>query len=143
MSRASLLQQMKDALPHDLKIEDVHFLCIAVNVSELASQIPSDKKIIAIDASLGNTTSVGRLDFKKGPVAPGAGVNKDLGRFGDYAITGVVNVSGFMEYFVLQNTRLSMVMKMASEIVDGINYHFSSADRLVAASNEGSISYEL
>lgn len=31
-------------------------------------------------------------------------------------ITGVVNVSGFMEQTVLQNTRLSLVMDMALEV---------------------------
>lgn len=33
---------------------------------------------------------------------------------------GIVNVGGFMEYFVLQNTRLSLVMRMAHVIADGL-----------------------
>jgi len=33
---------------------------------------------------------------------------------------GVVNVGGFMEYFVLQNTRLSLVMRMADVIAEGL-----------------------
>ena len=35
-------------------------------------------------------------------------------------ITGIVNVSGFMEYFVLQNTRLHLIMEMAKTIAKGI-----------------------
>ena len=39
---------------------------------------------------------------------------------GDIHITGIVNVSGYMEFFVLQNTRLNLVMKMAKKIAAGI-----------------------
>jgi hypothetical protein len=35
-------------------------------------------------------------------------------------IVGVVNVGGFMEYLVLQNTRLSLVMRMAEVISTGL-----------------------
>jgi putative sporulation protein YyaC len=43
-------------------------------------------------------------------------VNKELPEVGELHITGIVNVAGFMEYFVLQNTRLGLVMKMADVI---------------------------
>lgn len=36
-------------------------------------------------------------------------------------MTGIVNVGGFMEYFVLQNTRLSLVMNMANVIGDALH----------------------
>ena len=49
---------------------------------------------------------------------PGAGVNKDLPPVGDIHLTGIVNVGGFMEYFVLQNTRLSIVFHMADVIAE-------------------------
>ncbi|MGB4312546.1 MAG: DUF1256 domain-containing protein [Natronincolaceae bacterium] len=41
---------------------------------------------------------------------------------GDISITGIVNLSGYMEYLVLQNTRLSLVMKMADTLVQSIKY---------------------
>lgn len=77
--------------------------------------------IIAVDACLGRFKSVGIIQVCDGPVKPGAGVNKDLPEVGDMHITGIVNVSGFMEFFVLQNTRLSLVLKMAKMIANGIN----------------------
>ncbi|MNR60409.1 hypothetical protein D3C85_1818810 [compost metagenome] len=43
-------------------------------------------------------------------------MNKDLPPVGDIHMTGIVNVGGFMEYFVLQNTRLQLVIRM-SEII--------------------------
>ncbi|EIJ80158.1 sporulation protein YyaC [Bacillus methanolicus PB1] len=76
--------------------------------------------IIAIDACLGRLKSVGVIQIGEGPVKPGAGVNKELPPVGDIHITGIVNVSGFMEFFVLQNTRLNLVLKMAKTIADGI-----------------------
>lgn len=72
--------------------------------------------IISIDAGLGKQSSVGYIDVKKGPLKPGTGVNKKLPEIGDMHITGLVNVGGYMEYLVLQSTRLSIVMKMAEII---------------------------
>lgn len=72
--------------------------------------------LIAVDACLGKSSSVGYLTVSKGPLKPGAAVNKKLPSVGDISITGIVNVSGFMEMVVLQNTRLSIVMNMANII---------------------------
>lgn len=72
--------------------------------------------IIAIDACLGKSSSVGYLTVSEGPLKPGAAVNKNLPSVGDIHITGIVNVNGFMELVVLQNTRLSIVMNMANII---------------------------
>ena len=35
-------------------------------------------------------------------------------------MTGVVNISGLMEFFVLQNTRTTLIMNLAKTISDGI-----------------------
>lgn len=78
--------------------------------------------IIAIDACLGNMERVGYITINEGPLKPGAGVNKSLPAVGDISITGIVNLGGYMEYLVLQNTRLSLVMKMADTLVKSIKY---------------------
>ncbi|NHN32267.1 spore protease YyaC [Paenibacillus agricola] len=85
--------------------------------------------IIAIDACLGQLSSVGCIQIGNGPVKPGAGVNKDLPPVGNMHITGIVNVGGFMEYFVLQNTRLSLVVKMAEVIAQAFQVALSSSNR--------------
>jgi len=95
--------------------EPVH----AMNLSETLQKImraSRDPYIIAVDACLGQVSSVGCIQLGAGPVRPGAGVNKELPPVGDIHMTGIVNVGGFMEYFVLQNTRLNLVMKMADMI---------------------------
>ncbi|WP_217588439.1 spore protease YyaC [Lentibacillus saliphilus] len=72
--------------------------------------------IIAVDACLGKTSSIGTIIAERAPLKPGAALNKTLPEIGDVHITGVVNVSGFMSYAVLQNTRLSIVVDMAKKI---------------------------
>lgn len=79
---------------------------------------------IGIDACLGRLKNVGMVSIGNGPIKPGAGVNKELPSVGDIHITGIVNVSGFMEFFVLQNTRLNLVMKMATTIANSIHKAF-------------------
>ncbi|UOQ44766.1 spore protease YyaC [Halobacillus salinarum] len=76
--------------------------------------------ILAIDACLGKSTSVGCVSLGKGTIAPGAALKKELPPVGDLHISGMVNVSGFMEYVVLQNTRLHTVMKMAAKVAAAI-----------------------
>lgn len=77
--------------------------------------------VIAVDACLGQFSNVGNINVADGPLKPGAGVKKELPPVGNFHITGIVNVGGFMEYFVLQNTRLSVVMKMADTIASGLS----------------------
>ncbi|ANS76429.1 sporulation protein [Paenibacillus yonginensis] len=76
--------------------------------------------IIGIDACLGQSSSVGCIQIVEGPLRPGAGVNKELPPVGDIHLTGIVNVGGFMEYFVLQNTRLSLVMRLSDIIASSL-----------------------
>lgn len=96
----------------------------AMNLSEKMEQIlvaHPRSTVIAIDACLGQFSNVGNINVADGPLKPGAGVKKELPPVGSFHITGIVNVGGFMEYFVLQNTRLSVVMKMADIIASGLN----------------------
>lgn len=98
----------------------------AKNLSEIISDIEArhDRPfIIAIDACLGKLERIGRISIGKGPLRPGAGVNKTLPEIGHIHIVGVVNLSGFMEYLILQNTRLNLVMRMADTISSGIHFN--------------------
>ena len=94
----------------------------AVNLDEKLETIlhlHKDPFIIAIDACLGRLKNIGKITFSEGPVVPGAAMKKKLPNVGDMHITGIVNVSGLMEYFVLQNTRLHTVMTMAECVSKG------------------------
>ncbi len=104
----------------------------ATNLTDYIKEIDRNHRnpfIIAIDACLGRNSSVGDLITGVGPVLPGAALKKSLPEIGDIHITGVVNMSGFMEHAILQNTRLSIVMDMAkaiSEVLDSIDQRLST-----------------
>lgn len=104
----------------------------AMNLSDTLTTISqhfNNPFIIAVDACLGQLTSVGCIQIGQGPVKPGAGVNKELPPVGNMHITGIVNVGGFMEYFVLQNTRLSLVMNMSDVIAKSFYAALTSKQR--------------
>lgn len=97
----------------------------AKNLDEVMRQVYARHTkpfVIAIDASLGRMDHVGYITVGEGSIKPGEGVNKDLAPVGNMHITGIVNFGGFMDFLVLQNTRLSLVMKMADLIAQGIKY---------------------
>lgn len=72
--------------------------------------------IIALDACLGRLDSVGHITLAEGPLKPGTAVKKELPEVGDIHLTGIVNINGFMQYMVLQNTRLNTVWQMADTL---------------------------
>ncbi|WP_139492493.1 spore protease YyaC [Brevibacillus dissolubilis] len=116
--------KLKSLYPKSLSVygtleDPVH----AVNLVEkldMINRTHENPLMIAIDACLGQFSNVGYINVADGPLKPGAGVKKELPAVGTFHITGIVNVGGFMEYFVLQNTRLHVVMSMAEVISGGI-----------------------
>ncbi len=97
----------------------------AKNLNEVMKDINSRFKrpfIVAIDACLGKMDHVGYITIGEGSIKPGAGVNKELDPVGDIFVTGIVNFGGFMDFLILQNTRLNLVMKMADLVSAGIRY---------------------
>jgi putative sporulation protein YyaC len=91
----------------------------AVNLESRLSEVRTSH-ILAVDASLGTFANVEHLVFEDGPLFPGKGVKKSLSPFGDWCLTGIVNISGFLENLVLNNTRLSLVMAMADVAAQAI-----------------------
>ncbi len=113
----SRLRQISPVSVYGSLEEPVHAVNLAATLEMISRQHQKNPFILAIDACLGRFDHVGQLIVEQGPLRPGAGVQKALPEFGDFTLTGVVNVSGFMEYFVLQNTRLSVVMRMSDIVV--------------------------
>jgi putative sporulation protein YyaC len=110
----------------------------AINLQETLESIEAEYAnpfVVGIDACLGQASSVGCIKVGNGPLKPGAGVRKELPSVGDIHITGIVNVGGFMEYFVLQNTRLSLVMNMAEIIAKSIYISLINTSRVSLFSN--------
>ncbi|MET0958718.1 MAG: spore protease YyaC [Psychrobacillus psychrotolerans] len=91
----------------------------ALNIEEITDTLLSSTiapYIIAIDACLGNVNNIGQIIVQPGPLFPGKAVKKDLPPIGDVSIKAIVNIGGFMEYNVLQSTRLSLTYDMGKII---------------------------
>lgn len=109
----------------------------AKNLTEVLRMIYStytNPYIIAIDASLGKSSHIGYFTLAQGALKPGAGVGKDLPDVGNLYITGIVNLSGFLEHSLLQTTRLHTVMSLADHICTGIFYCLAKLEQQTAVS---------
>lgn len=105
----------------------IHAQNLEQNLSAISSK-SANRPVIAIDACLGQHNSVGTIILERQALKPGAGVCKVLPPVGDISISGVVNVGGFMELQVLQNTRLSTVLKMSQIIANSIFFAVRRTD---------------
>ncbi len=99
--------------------QPVHALNLP-DTRELLSNHYKTAAILAIDACLGQKSKVGCLEIGKGSIYPGAAVKKSIPPIGDLFITGIVNVGGYMEPLILQNTRLGIVFPLAKFIGLGV-----------------------
>jgi putative sporulation protein YyaC len=91
----------------------------AVNLQSVMDEIASrfaNPLIIAVDASLGEVNRIGYINVRPVGLKPGTALNKILPVVGDFHISAVVNVGGYLEQMVLQNTRLYGVYMM-SEVI--------------------------
>lgn len=77
-----------------------------------------NSKIIAVDAAVGEASDVGLIKVTSGPLLPGSGANKRLGRVGDVSVLGIVAPKSAFSYSLLNLTRLNMIYSMA-EIAAG------------------------
>lgn len=91
----------------------------ALNIEEITEELknsPIPPYIIAIDACLGNANNIGQIIVHPGPLYPGKAVKKELPPIGEVSIKAIVNIGGFMEYNVLQSTRLNLTFEMGKVI---------------------------
>lgn len=119
-----LSRQEEGLIPAHVRIHgNIHEPVHALNLQETCQKIHEfgrPSTVLAIDACLGRARNIGYITLKQGPLEPGSGVNKKLPSVGDYHLIGVVNVAGYMEHVVLQNTRLSLVIRMADVITEAL-----------------------
>lgn len=91
----------------------------AANLEQVLTSLSrtcSNPFVVAVDASLGNADRIGFINVNKGCLKPGTALKKVLPEVGQFHISGVVNVGGYLEYMVLQNTRLGTVYRMTDII---------------------------
>ena len=97
----------------------------SINLAEVLNKIKTsfiNPFIIGIDASLGSVQNIGKVFIEDSPLHPGLALDKDLPEVGEMNIKGVVNISGNLDFMMLQNTRLFVVMSLADCISNAIIY---------------------
>ena len=97
------------------------------NISKIISNINAtypDSFLIAIDAALSNTNSIGKVIVSKKSLNIASGLNRNNTYVGDVSIKGIVskNMNNPKYNFkLLQNTPLNLIMNMADAVVQGID----------------------
>lgn len=115
------LQQYQASRIYGTLSSPIHALNL-IDMIEMINKTHANPFIIAIDACLGKADRVGYINVKEGVLYPGTALKKSLPAVGDIHVSGIVNVGGFMEHLVLQNTRLGLVYQMAEVIARGIGF---------------------
>ncbi|WP_313786830.1 spore protease YyaC [Paenibacillus larvae] len=88
--------------------------CDASNIHHRLNEVPYPSKVIAIDACLGRTASVGLYQVSNQPLLPGKSLGKDLPCVGDFTIAAIVNSEGPRQYAVCKQllcTKLCLWLK--------------------------------
>lgn len=99
----------------------------AQNLSETIREIHAAYEnpfIIAVDACLGCAEHVGYITLSNMPLFPGQSVSKKLPPIGNLSITGIVNATSDSNEEMIQNTRLHIVVELASFISSAIETSF-------------------
>lgn len=97
----------------------VHALNIN-NYLNIIKQNHPNSKIIAIDACLGESNSIGEIHIRDYAIHPGKGVGKSLPDVGDASIVGIIDTNEKSSLFPSYSIRLSLVLDMAKAISKGI-----------------------
>jgi len=99
----------------------------AKNIEEIYSFIKtqhSGKKILTIDACVGDISEVGFVKFSNCGLFPRSAIEKQTISYGDYSILGIVDKIE-KDPFSVFTTRLSTVYNLGKKIADAINYAFT------------------
>lgn len=89
-------------------------------VDSYVRKLHPNKKIIAIDAAVGEAGEVGLIRVQNTPLFPGSGAKKSLGKVGDLSILGIVAEKKLFDFSVLSSIRFNLVYRMADIISSAV-----------------------
>lgn len=96
----------------------------AKNIGDVYEKIKTNHPngfIVCIDACGVKKDNIGKILYKNKSLEPGSGLNKNLGKYGDYSILGgIYDQEEDFPFLVLQNTSLAMVVNLAKETCNSI-----------------------
>lgn len=79
-----------------------------------------NNQIVVIDAAVGASEQIGRVQMTEGGIIPGAATNKNLPCVGDISIVGIVADKGLSDFYSLNSQKERLVNEVAQFIVDAI-----------------------
>jgi putative sporulation protein YyaC len=94
-------------LVHPVTAKEVKYL------NEFISKVHPNKKVLVIDAAIGDEGDIGTIKIKNKGLCPGQGTNKKLDFVGNVSIMGIVAEKSVFNYSLMNLTRLNMVYIMA------------------------------
>lgn len=103
--------------------------CHAVNMKERLKELKKNYKgykVIVIDACIGKEGDIGKVVIEEGPLKPGRGLNKKLGKIGDIAVKVIVLEECDMIFYELSRVRLYFVKTLAEDVAKLIDNTFKS-----------------
>lgn len=83
-----------------------------------------EPSVVAIDACLGDSNSIGEIHARNEPIHPGKGVGKSLRSVGDMSIIAIVDSSENIDLFTSRPIRLSFILDMSKVIVDSLIHSY-------------------
>jgi len=93
----------------------------AKNMVERIAQVPGDRFVVAIDATMGRLKEVGCFSFINGPLRPGAAMKRDLQPVGNVSILFNVAPASYANFMVLGCASLNTVWQGANLLARGIS----------------------
>lgn len=116
----NILKEKNFPLPIYGTLSDpIHALNIHTEIPKILNKY-SNTTIIAIDACLGASSSIGEIHIREGALKPGKGVGKTLPSIGNISIIGIIDESNKYDTFTNKSIRLSFVMDMANIICNAL-----------------------
>jgi len=102
-------------------------------INEYIKELHPHSKIIAIDAAIGDSEDIGLIKIYNKGLKPGLGADKDLCTVGDISILGIVAVKSFLNYNLLNSTRLNLIYKMSEIISSSLSNYLSCIQKTFTA----------
>ena len=90
-------------------------------INSYIRELHPNSPVIAVDAAIGESDDIGLIKIYNKGLKPGLGADKKLSVVGDISILGIVAVKSFMNYGLLNSTRLSLIYKMADTVSSALS----------------------
>lgn len=91
-----------------------------IKAHELIKTLHANRKIVVIDAAVGEESQLGTITFSPTPLRPGSATNKNLPFVGDYSIMGIVACNGLNDFYSTAYDRQLLIEEMANVISKAI-----------------------